>query len=108
MDLQQITDGLTALGFTANYAIGGDPAEIILWENPEPQPSNVEIAKAAKDGAYQREYDAVSQARASAYSKPGGSDGIFFKYQRGEATEQEWLDAVQAINDANPYPVKAK
>lgn len=59
-------------------------------------------------GAYQREYDAVTVARQLAYSGVGGSDGIFFKYQRGEATEQEWLDAVTAINDANPYPVKGK
>lgn len=34
------------------------------------------------------------------------SDPIFFKYQRGEATEQEWLDAVQAVKDANPQPEK--
>lgn len=32
------------------------------------------------------------------------SDPIFFQWQRGEKTEQEWLDAVQAVNDANPYP----
>jgi len=29
---------------------------------------------------------------------------LFFEYQRGEATEQEWLDAVQAVKDAHPYP----
>ena len=32
------------------------------------------------------------------------SDPVFFQYQRGEATEQEWLDAVQAVKDAHPYP----
>jgi len=26
-------------------------------------------------------------------------------YQRGEVTEQDWLDAVQAVKDAHPYPV---
>lgn len=108
MTLDELIDGLTALGFHSGYAAKADPTEIILWENPEPQPSSAEIAKAAKDGAFQREYDAVNIARAIAYAAPGGSDGIFFKYQRGEATEQEWLDAVTAINDANPYPVKVK
>lgn len=108
MNIQDFQDGLSALGFTGGYAIGGDPAEIILWENDAPQPSDSAIAKAAKDGAFQREYDAVTIARAAAYAAVGGSDGIFFQYQRGEKTEQEWLDAVQAINDANPYPVKAK
>ena len=57
-------------------------------------------------GAYSREVEAVKQARHSAYTAAGGSDSIYLKYQRGEATEQEWLDAVQAINDAHPYPVK--
>ena len=32
------------------------------------------------------------------------SDPLFFKYQRGEATEQEWLDAVQAIKARYPKP----
>lgn len=108
MNIQDFQNGLLALGFVSGYAVGGDPVEIILWENDAPQPSYSAIAKAASDGAYQREYDAVTIARALAYSAPGGSDGIFFQYQRGEKTEQEWLDAVQAINDANPYPVKAK
>jgi hypothetical protein len=57
-------------------------------------------------GAYDREVESVKQARHSAYTAAGGSDAIYLKYQRGEATEQEWLDAVQAINDAHPYPVK--
>jgi hypothetical protein len=57
-------------------------------------------------GAYDRQVEAVKQARHSAYTAAGGSDAIYLKYQRGEATEQEWLDAVQAINDAHPYPVK--
>lgn len=61
-----------------------------------------------KADTYQREYDAVTAARYAAYTAPGGSDSIFMQYQRGEKTEQDWLDAVQAINDANPYPVKAK
>jgi hypothetical protein len=31
-------------------------------------------------------------------------DPLFFKWQRRTGTEQEWLDAVQAVKDANPYP----
>lgn len=34
------------------------------------------------------------------------SDPIFFQWQRGEKTKEDWLASVQAINDANPYPVK--
>jgi hypothetical protein len=62
--------------------------------------------KAWEAGAYDREVEEVKQARHSAYTAPGGSDAILAKYLRDEATKQEWLDAVQAINDAHPYPVK--
>lgn len=57
-------------------------------------------------GAYQREYDAVTVARQAGYQQT--SDPIFMQYQRGEATEQEWLDAVEAVKAANPYPVQGK
>lgn len=55
-------------------------------------------------GAYQREYDNVTAMRQFYYQRD--SDPIFMQYQRGEATEQQWLDAVQAVKDANPYPVQ--
>lgn len=46
----------------------------------------------------------VEFARKAAYGSI--SDPIFFQWQRGEKTKEEWLASVQAINDANPYPVK--
>lgn len=59
-------------------------------------------------GAYQREYEAVSLTRHAAYTAPNGSDAIFMKYQRDEATKEEWLAAKAAIDEANPYPVAPK
>jgi hypothetical protein len=32
------------------------------------------------------------------------SDPLFFKYQRGEATQQEWLDKIDEIRNRYPYP----
>ena len=52
----------------------------------------------------QRAYDFVTTKRQAGYQST--SDPIFMQYQRGEATEQAWLDAVQAVKDANPYPVQ--
>jgi hypothetical protein len=57
-------------------------------------------------GQYERDVEAVKLARHAAYTAPGGSDATLAKYLRDEATKQEWLDAVQAINDAHPYPAK--
>ena len=103
MDIQEIEDGLMALGFTSGWAIGNNPAKIILWENEAPQPTVQELKIAAPAGAYQRDYDAVTVARQAGYQQT--SDPIFMQYQRGETTQQAWLDAVQAVKDANPYPV---
>jgi hypothetical protein len=46
----------------------------------------------------------VEHMRQAAYAE--FSDPVFFEYQRGDATKQEWLDAVQAVKDAHPYPVE--
>ena len=42
-----------------------------------------------------------SQLRAKAY--PIESDPIFFQYQRGLKTEQDWLDAVAKVHLQYPY-----
>jgi hypothetical protein len=45
--------------------------------------------------------DNQSQLRLEAY--PVDSDPIFFQYQRGIKTQQEWLDAVAAVQAKYPY-----
>lgn len=42
----------------------------------------------------------IDSQRRNAYAER--SDPLFFKWQRGEATEQEWLDEVAAIKAAYP------
>jgi len=53
-------------------------------------------------GAHDRAIEDVRRARQSAYQLT--SDSLFFKFQAGEGTKQEWLDARQEVVDANPYP----
>lgn len=57
---------------------------------------------------YDRELEAVRLARHCAYTSPDGSDAIFMKYQRDEATKEDWLAAKAAIDEANPYPPAPK
>lgn len=52
--------------------------------------------------AIQRRIDEVVNERRACYQRD--SDPLFFGWQRGDNTEQEWLDAVQAVKDAYPYP----
>ena len=57
------------------------------WIPAVPPPPTVEDVEWARRQAYQND-----------------SDPLFFGWQRGENTEQDWLDAVQAVKDAHPYP----
>ena len=52
-----------------------------------PEPVTVEQIQAQRRQAFQQE-----------------ADPLFFKVQRGEATEQEWLGKVQQIRERYPYP----
>jgi hypothetical protein len=107
MNLQELTDGLAALGFTSGYAAkDGNPAEIILWENEKPQPTEEELLAASPAGALARKQALVEDARRAAYQTE--SDPLFFGWQRGDNTEQEWLDAVEAVKQAHPYPEVTK
>jgi len=51
---------------------------------------------------YNDQVAAVEDARRADYEKQ--SDPLFFEWQRGDGTEQAWLDAVAAVKAAHPYP----
>lgn len=68
----------------------------------------IEQQLAWEAGAYDRDLAAVKLARHAAYTAPDGSDAVFMKYQRDEATKEEWLAAKAAIDEANPYPPAPK
>lgn len=44
----------------------------------------------------------IEDARRIAYQT--NADPLFFGWQRGDNTQQEWLDAVEAVKEAYPYP----
>jgi len=88
------------------WVLNGDDYSGLEWLSDFVKPTEKELEELWPEVQYETELDAVKFSRHSAYIAPGGSDAVFMKYQRGEATEQEWLDAVEAINEANPYPVK--
>lgn len=86
------------------WALNGNDYSGLEWLSDTPKPSDATLKSQWAQVEYEVAYEAVSAARHTAYTAAGGSDSVYMKYQRGEATEQEWLDAVAAINDANPYP----
>lgn len=65
-----------------------------VWAVQEATPEEVAQRKAEKNaeikGNREREYQAYS-------------DPLFFKWQRGEGTQEEWLAAVQHVRELLPY-----
>lgn len=104
MNYQELEDGLKGLGFNTGYAIGGEPAEIMLWENEDKQPTNAAILKAAPQGAYLRELEKVQELRRIAYTLE--SDPLAFKYQETELAEDKaaWLAKKAEIQARYPEP----
>jgi hypothetical protein len=76
---------------TEGCQIGGSYVNgvFIPLPEPEPEPPTLEQQKAARSAAYAKE-----------------ADPIFFKWQRGEATEQEWLDKIEEIKERFPNPAE--
>lgn len=77
------TEGLLALDSElAHVGIGwslvGDE-----WVAPEPSEPEPEID--------------VDYLRYQEYIKPGGADSLYMKWQRGEASEQDWLDEIERV-----------
>ena len=86
----------------SEWYMNGEEYSGLVWLSETLKPTEADLQALWPEVQYEIEYESVEKTRASQYREI--SDPIFFQYQRGTKTEQEWLDAVQAIKDANPYP----
>ena len=86
----------------AQWALNGDTYDGLEWLDSSAKPSQTELDAAWPAVQYANQCAAVEQARLADYEKT--SDPLFFKWQRGDATQEQWLAAVQAVKDAHPYP----
>jgi hypothetical protein len=84
------------------WALDGTEYSGLTWKSEGKAPTEKQLEALWPEVQHEVAMEQVEQARAVAYRET--SDALFFKYQRGTATEQEWLDAVQAVKDAHPYP----
>jgi hypothetical protein len=76
--------------------------ETLEWDDESPKPTLKQLEKLWPGVEAEMAKEYAKKARRRDYELT--ADSVFFQYQRGEATEQEWLDAVQAVKDAHPYP----
>jgi hypothetical protein len=84
------------------WTLNGDTYEGLTWLDDTPKPTQEELDAAWPQVNYQNQYTAVEQARLLAYEQT--SDPLYFKWQRGDATEAEWREAVAKVKADNPYP----
>jgi len=85
------------------WTLDGDTYDGLTWLSDTPKPSQEELDAAWPQVQYEQQRAEIETQRRNAYTQE--ADPLFFSYQRGEATEQEWLDAIQDIKDRFPYPV---
>ena len=85
----------------------GDGYDTIVALDGGDVPPQAELDAARPQVQHDRAVARIRNERHAAYAAPDGPDAIYLQWQRGDATEQDWLDAVQAVKDAYPYPEPA-
>jgi hypothetical protein len=100
-----VTDYAAVL--TVNYpdalwTLDGDAYDGLTWLSDTPKPTQAELDAAWPQVDYDNQVADVENARRADYETQ--SDPLFFEWQRGDGTEQAWLDAVAAVKAAHPYP----
>jgi hypothetical protein len=86
----------------AQWSLNDNDYSTLEWYDDTPKPTQDELDAAWPTVDYDNQVAAVEDARRADYETQ--SDPLFFEWQRGDGTEQAWLDAVAAVKAANPYP----
>ena len=86
----------------AEWTLDGDDYAGLTWLSDSAKPSEKQLEALWPEVHYEVGYESVEVARSIGYRET--SDPIFFQYQRGDKTEQDWLSAVEAVKAAHPYP----
>ena len=101
-----IPDALQACRPGAEWVLRGNEYDGLEWlDKVQTKPSFDEVQDTITMLALQLPDKLAKENRAVAYKLE--ADPLFFKAQRGEATQQEWLDKVEEIKQRYPYEVTA-
>jgi len=87
----------------SEWTLSGDNYSGLTWLSEGKKPTKKSLEAEWAQVEYETACEQVEADRQAAYRET--ADPIFFEFQRGDKTEAEWLDAVQAVKDSNPYPV---
>ena len=82
----------------------GDPADYgnYTWLDDSPMPTKTACDAIMAELEAEEALNQAKRARQAAYQAE--ADPLYFGFQRGENTEQAWLDKVAEIRARYPYP----
>ena len=99
MDISTI---LTRKFAGAEWTLSGSDYAGLTWLSDSPKPTEKALEALWPEVQYEVAMERVEQARQVAYQKT--ADPLFFKWQAGTGTKEEWEAERQRIKDAHPYP----
>jgi hypothetical protein len=73
-----------------------------IWLDNRPQPSQADCDAVMAEAVAEKDRAVAQVNRQAAYQAE--ADPLYFGFQRGENTEQDWLDKVAEIRARYPYP----
>jgi len=102
MDINIAIDylGLNANRYKLTQSV--PPHSIVEWDGPDPQPTEAELEAGYTAAIAELALEQSKQQRADAYRNE--ADPLFFKYQAGEVTKEEWEAKREEIRVRYPYP----
>lgn len=87
----------------SQWIMAGSDYESLEWLDPETTaPTYAELEQAWPQAEYANSLFEIEVQRLAAYRND--ADPLFFKWQAGEATEQNWKEARAAVVEKYPYP----
>lgn len=97
-----IVQALVSLRPGAQWTLDGDSYSGLTWKDEtQTQPTEEEVAQEVLRLTAELPNKLAKENRARAYQAE--ADPMFFKAQRGEITQQEWLDKIAEIQARYPY-----
>lgn len=84
----------------SEWSMSNDTYESLTWHSNTPKPTKKQLDALSDEAQAENEQAKLDTIRKAAYQET--SDPVFFQWQSGEATKEEWLAAREAVR--NSYP----
>ena len=90
----------------AAWSLAENRFETLEWKDQSEKPTYQEVVNAWDEVQAEIDKVNVQNLRRKAYQEE--ADPIYFEYQRGDATEQDWLDKIAEIKERYPYSANSQ